>query len=103
MRLVGQEKCLLVVRDCSGTLDVFLEDILSLGNTLKASRSKRQLVAEKVGTAPLIAFDEAQRLLVIYVHKNVCMFIEIIICLTNIQARIKRSCTSLHLTSSMDS
>ena len=75
MRLVGQEKCLLVVRDISGTLSVFLEDILSLGNALNASRSKRQLVAEKVGPAPLIAFDEAQRLLVIYVYVNVCMFI----------------------------
>lgn len=75
MRLVGQERCLLVVRDITGTLSVFLEDILYLGNTLKASRSKRQLVAEKVGPAPLIAFDEAHRLLVIYVHVNVCMFI----------------------------
>jgi hypothetical protein len=75
MRLVGQEKCLLVVRNTFGTLSVFLEDILSLGYTLNASRSKRQLVAEKVGPAPLIAFDETQRLLVIYVHVNVCSFL----------------------------
>ena len=75
MRLVGQANCLLVVRDITGGLSVFLEDILSLGNTLKASHSKRHLVAEKVGPAPLIAFDEAQRLLVIYVHVNVRIFI----------------------------
>jgi len=72
---VGQGKCLLVIRDTTGALSVFLEDILYLGNTVKASRSKRQLVAEKVGPAPLITFDEAQRLLVIYVHVKVCTFI----------------------------
>ena len=43
----------------------------SLKNAVNCHRPKRQLSGDKVGQSPLIAFDEIQRLLIIFVHKNV--------------------------------
>ena len=68
---MGQEKCLLIVADPSDTISVYLEEMQRLGNAVNGRRPKRQFSGEKVGSSPLIAFDEVQRLLVIYVHKNV--------------------------------
>lgn len=71
IRVVGQDKCLLIVADSSDTISIYLEEMQSLNNAIEGRGPKRQLSGEKVGSSPLIAFDEAQRLLVIYVHKNV--------------------------------
>ena len=71
MRIVGQDKCLLVVADPSDAISIYLEEMNNLKNAVNGHRPKRQLSGDKVGPSPLIAFDEIQRLLVIYVHKNV--------------------------------
>jgi hypothetical protein len=73
MRLVGQDKCLLVVADPSDAISIYLEEMQNLKNAINGHRCKRQLSGDKVGSSPLIAFDEIQRLLVIYVHKNVSL------------------------------
>ena len=71
IRAVGQDKCLLIVADPSDAISIYLEEMQRLGNAIDGRRHKRQLNGEKVGSSPLIAFDEVQRLLIIYVHKNV--------------------------------
>jgi len=71
MRLVGQDKCLLVVADPSNAISIYLEEMQNLKNAVDGHRCKRQFPGDRVGRSPLIAFDETQRLLVIYVRENV--------------------------------
>ena len=73
MRLVGQDRCLLVVADASDAISIYLEEMQNLKNAVDGHRCKRQFPGDRVGRSPLIAFDEIQRLLVIYVHKNVSL------------------------------
>ena len=71
MRLVGQDRCLLVVADPSDAISIYLEEMQNLKNAVDGHRCKRQFPGDRVGRSPLIAFDEIQRLLVIYVHIKV--------------------------------
>jgi len=71
IRAVGQDKCLLIVADPSDAISIYLEEMQCLGSAVEGRRPKRQFPGERVGSSPLIAFDEIQRLLVIYVHKDV--------------------------------
>ena len=101
MHVVGQDKCLLITGDPSDAISIFLEEMQNLKNAVEGRRPKRQFSGDKVGPSPLIAFDEIQRLLAIYVHKNVRLKSHYSHPILTESHRIKHSYTSSHSTSFM--
>jgi len=76
VRFIGNNHCLLVVRDPQGVQDpqgvwnVYLDTISGLGNAVKLE-AKKIFHSEKLGSNPLFALDEAKRILVIYASDEV--------------------------------
>lgn len=65
LRLLAHERCLLIIADENENLSIFYDRLVNIEAAVAGTRVKRDLKSERIGSQPLIAFDEDKRMLAI--------------------------------------
>jgi hypothetical protein len=71
-QLLAGGKCLLVIADDIGNIRIYLEYMSELGEAVFHKHHKKFLHHERIGQAPLVAFDETKRTLALLPASSVC-------------------------------
>ncbi len=73
MHLVASGKCLLMVDDGRGIINIYLEQLSVLDNAIRQNRPRKVLHKDKLGENPVIAYDETKRMLLLCASSKVSL------------------------------
>lgn len=65
IRLLEKDNCLLVLKNPAGVLHLYLDQCNVLGAAIQRGVTRRTFQPDKLGTDPLVAYDEPKRMLLL--------------------------------------